>query len=421
MLSNLPWSPSRKRRDASEVDQVELASVEPGQSGRARRLLLGVLTLSLLALPTETGAIVRAVFVDAYLQVSVFVAATLAIFYVLERKLDIDTAGILARHARWQVPIASFLGALPGCGGAVVVVTQFVNGRISFGSLVAVLIATMGDAAFLLLSQRPLFGLTVFVVGFCVGTISGYVVDKIHGPSFLQEADRQQAKTRTAHLSPPLPASLGAAAPVTPRPITPFQHLWLWLLLPGLVLGILGAAQVDLAEVTGRPWVGNAVAALGLLGGVLSFVAWVQRGGMALHTETVACASGQARLSPLARVVADTSFVSAWVIFGFLIFELTLHFTQFDLAAFFGTAAPVVPLLAILIGLLPGCGPQVITTTLFLQGYIPTSALLGNAISNDGDALFPAIALAPRAAILATVYSTIPALIVAYTFYALFE
>ena len=35
--------------------------------------------------------------------------------------------------------IASFfLGAIPGCGGAIIVVTQYIQGRISFGSLVAV-------------------------------------------------------------------------------------------------------------------------------------------------------------------------------------------------------------------------------------------------------------------------------------------
>ena len=48
-------------------------------------------------------------------------------------------------------------------------------------------------------------------------------------------------------------------------------------------------------------------------------------------------------------------------------------------------------------------------------------AELGNAISNDGDALFPAIALAPKSAILATLYSGIPAVIAAYSYMLLFE
>jgi hypothetical protein len=46
---------------------------------------------------------------------------------------------------------------------------------------------------------------------------------------------------------------------------------------------------------------------------------------------------------------------------------------------------------------------------------------MGNAISNDGDALFPAIALAPKAAIIATLYSAVPAIIVAYGYMYLFE
>ena len=75
----------------------------------------------------------------------------------------------------------------------------------------------------------------------------------------------------------------------------------------------------------------------------------------------------------------------------------------------------------IFFGFLPGCGPQVIVATLYLNGYIPLSAEIGNAISNDGDALFPAIALAPKAAILATVYSAIPAIIVAYSYLIFFE
>jgi len=75
------------------------------------------------------------------------------------------------------------------------------------------------------------------------------------------------------------------------------------------------------------------------------------------------------------------------------------------------------PLMGVLVGFIPGCGPQVLVSTLYINGVVPFSALLGNAISNDGDALFPAIALNPKAAILATAYSAIPAVILAYAFY----
>ena len=109
------------------------------------------------------------------------------------------------------------------------------------------------------------------------------------------------------------------------------------------------------------------------------------------------------------------------MISGFLVFEIFMYFTNIDLKIFFDLWLPLVPLVAILFGFLPGCGPQVVVATFYLNGYLPLSAELGNAISNDGDALFPAIALAPKAAILATLYSAIPAIIVAYSYFLIFE
>src|SRR3712207_5322265 len=51
---------------------------------------------------------------DGYIQVSVFVALTLAIFYALERRAGVDLSDLLNRYRVWQVPIAALLGATPG-------------------------------------------------------------------------------------------------------------------------------------------------------------------------------------------------------------------------------------------------------------------------------------------------------------------
>jgi hypothetical protein len=120
-------------------------------------------------------------------------------------------------------------------------------------------------------------------------------------------------------------------------------------------------------------------------------------------------------------VLQDTSFVTTWVVLAYLLFGLGVFVTGLDLGALFQAWTPLLPLVAILIGLLPGCGPQIVVTSLYLAGAVPFSAQLGNAISNDGDALFPAMALAPKAALLATFYSAIPALIVAYGYYGIWE
>ena len=121
------------------------------------------------------------------------------------------------------------------------------------------------------------------------------------------------------------------------------------------------------------------------------------------------------------RTIADTNFVTTWVVAAFLLFELSVYFFGLDLKNLFAGVAMYTPLMAVLVGFIPGCGPQVLVTTMYLSGIVPLSALIGNAISNDGDALFPAIAMAPRVAIIATLYSAVPALLISYGWLFLFE
>ena len=368
------------------------------QSGRAQItgsfLLAGLVFAAMAALPE----IVIPAMADAYIAVSVFVAATLAIFALIESRLKLGTDELLARYQGWHVPIAAVLGALPGCGGAVIVVTQFVNGRLSFGALVSVLTATMGDAAFLLLAQAPIDGMLIFAMGAVVGTLSGYAVDRIHGVDFMR----------------PKPAAHKNACPkeMNARP-GKVEWLWMALLLPGLVLGILQLLQIDSDAFFGPLQAYGPTEMIGLAGAVLSILMW---------SFTARGAENQLMGgSAVSRIVKTTNFVTVWVIVGFLIYEVGIHATGWDLGVFARTWAPLVPLFAVLVGFLPGCGPQIVVTTLYLSGTLPLSAQLGNAISNDGDALFPALALAPRAAMVATLYSAIPALMVAYSVFFLFE
>ena len=121
------------------------------------------------------------------------------------------------------------------------------------------------------------------------------------------------------------------------------------------------------------------------------------------------------------RTISDTNFITGWVILAFLTFEMSVYLADIDLTNIFNSYIYLIPLFAVVIGLLPGYGPQILITTMYLGGIIPLSAQLGNAISNDGDALFPAIAIHPKAAIIATLYSSIPALLVSYLYLLLFE
>ena len=349
---------------------------------RHRRIGVLMILLFYSLFPGDLGEVTRTSLFDAYIQVSVFVAATLLIFFSLEHFYKIDIGILMRKGDIWQVPMASLLGALPGCGGAVVVITAFARGNIRLGAMVAALIATMGDAAFLLLAKEPTTYLKLMSISIFAAVISGWTVDKFHRGELYSSEIKNFEKIGIGKLRVR-------------------DKLFMFFAVPGLFLGILQLAQIDVNNF------GILVTVFGLTGAFLSISIWVL---------SPISAVSSSKDHPFTRSSEETSFVTVWVIAGFLAYEYSYAFFGLDLEVLTEAAWFFLPILAVLVGFIPGCGPQVLVTTLYLNGIIPFAALIGNAISNDGDALFPAIALTPRMAVIATLYSAIPALIISYFF-----
>ena len=388
-----------KHQSTSTLAQPSLLE-KSGQALHGFMLVLPALLAGFTMITTDTdlGEVIFTSIADAYIQVSTFVAATLLIVFSIEKFFNVDVTAALRRDTFWQVPVAAALGALPGCGGAIIVVTQYVTGRLSFGSVVAVLTATMGDAAFLLIAQEPLTGLAIAVIGFVVGTLSGWIINVIHGSDFLRGGiakefeHNEDSSTRW------------------------IDYLWLVMMIPGILLAVLVATQVDADAFLANPLFDRPATLLGVIGGVLALSM-----RLAPRFGFLGDKAFSRNNTIVRRTIADTNFVTTWVVAAFLLFELSVYFFGLDLKNLFTGMALYTPLMAVLVGFIPGCGPQVLVTTMYLSGVIPLSALLGNAISNDGDALFPAIAIAPRVAIVATLYSALPALLVSYGWFFLVE
>jgi len=369
-------------------------------TGRDKRLIaLLLLTALVAAVPGLTDAAL-AVAADAYLEIAVFVAATLGLVLFGEKLFKTSIAEILNRHRALQVPVGALLGAFPGCGGAIVAVTQFTRGSMSFGGFVAALITTSGDAMFLLLAAEPATGLLVIAASVAVGIPFGYLLDALHGPAFLRPAAAAILR-RT-----------GADTPMKQAPLRLSDKIWLAAMVPMAVIAIPATmADIDLSEALG-PWVAVAAVAATLF----SLALWVRDG------EPGACSEdGCSPSNATTQVLSGTNFVIAWVMFAMVGYEAILLVFDIEIESLLMASAALVPLMAIMVGFIPGCGPQIVVTSLYVSGALPLSAQLGNAIANDGDALFPALAVAPRAAAAATVYSAIPAFALAYTVYFLME
>lgn len=364
-----------------------LADQPPWPQFRVKRVVVFGVLAALALWPGALGALTREQLSSAFLQVSVFVAITLFLFYFLEDVFGVNFANALNRAGRAQVPIAALLGMLPGCGGAVMVVAAYSAGRIGFGAVVAALTATMGDGAFLLIATRPDAALVVLPVSFVAGILSGWIVDKLHHKQFHDPG--------------------GLACEISPRIGRVRMIDWMFLVfgLPALIVGGAGLANIEIDQIAGIP-----TAWIGLAGAFTALAIWATSplDGITNPTDPA-----------ITRMTEETGLITVWVIGAYLAYDYAASYLGLDLNALFATIAPLLPLIAVLIGFIPGCGPQVVVATMYISGALPFAALIGNAISNDGDALFPAIALNPRAAIVATLYSAVPAIVVAYGFYLL--
>jgi hypothetical protein len=276
------------------------------------RLLLPISLCVFLFLP-QTGGVTLKVLADAFWQVAVFVAFTLAIYHVFSDKISklyVSKNGV--RRPFYEVVTASFMGVLPGCGGAIIVITQFISGKMSFGAVTAVLTATMGDAAFLLLATEPLTGLGMVGLCFSVGIASGVVVNKLHGADFLRQVNKDSE----------ISSKETPSADKIPKRLRIQGVLWQWLMVPGTLIGLLIAGQVDVADLLG---VSHRILEITGAVIVLSFIfLWAATRKVTHYESMVSEDKKYKQIKAFQKVALDTNFVVSWVVVAFLAFEFTM-------------------------------------------------------------------------------------------------
>ena len=369
---------------------------------------------------------------DGFVQVSAFVAVTVLAFSYLQYRTDGRLVRRLEENRRAGPLVGAVLGLTPGCGGAIVVMPLYVRGSVSFGTVVATLVATAGDAAFVILVLAPEAALYAYGIAFVAAVLFGYAID-----TFGLGVSRVDSAVKRLH---PALTDGGVAAPLAGNQVHHYDEAagcdahdgpvrdselmrtvthaalvaWWVAAAVGLGAGVLyllrGAPEVPMVA---GPTFAGAFTVAGLLGTTLSaylyFVGrkYVGHGDVGRARDTFGSVS-----ETLTHAAMETSFVTVWVVAAYLLYEYGIAFTGFDVAAAAAAAGVLAPVAGALVGLVPGCGPQIVLATAYAGGAIPFSALVANAISQDGDALFPLIAIDKTAAVVASIYTTIPALVV---------
>ncbi|MDM4719373.1 putative manganese transporter [Micromonospora sp. WMMA1363] len=350
---------------------------------------------------------------DAFMQVGVYVAVMVALFGWLRwRYGDRVTDGLTRRRRRLGPLVGALLGVTPGCGGAIILMPLYARRKVSFGTTVAALAATMGDSSWVVLAWNPMFALQLHALLFVVGLATGYVVDALG-----IDPARSVRRTPTPGMSLE-PAGLAAAGgpdlAVSRRllggllPRVPASTAFWGLTTPAFVVSVPVVFQMVSPEALTRilwgidPYLGLGV--LGTLTAALIFAAGRGR----LADDSLETAQPRSFAAALRHSAHEASFVTVWVAVAYLAWEVVTHTTGFD-----GSQLALTGLLGVLVGatvgLIPGCAVQIVFTGLYVSGGIPLPTLVANAISQDGDALIPLAALRRRSAVLATVITTAPA------------
>jgi hypothetical protein len=383
---------------------------------------------------------------DAFLAVTVFVAAMVLLFSWLQYATAGRFVDWIRANRRLQPVIGAIMGITPGCGGAIVMMPLYARGYVTYGTVISTLIATLGDAAFVLIggaiANPSLIGpvVMVHVISLVVGIIWGLGIDALgitpssplgrFGPNAPVSSLPDNDPTEDFDVRDDLPREEpeGFAYKVVHQGYL----VWWGVTGIGLIFAILllvwgatgGGPELDLEDggMNLDPFtLGGFVSWIGLLGTILSIAIFAaQRSIFRDDSEASIGDKLESLRETTIHAAQETSFVTFWVVIAYLVFEFSMLLGGFDetrLAAYGAGIGAI--LVAAAVGLIPGCGPQIIVMTSYIEGILGFPGLVSNAISQDGDALFPLLVRHRAASLWATLHTALPAVLTGLILFAM--
>lgn len=312
------------------------------------------------------------------LNTAVMITGFVLAMMLLIEYLNVLTAGKwqekLVGHAWGQYLLGALLGATPGCLGAFAVVALYSHGVLTLGAVVATMIATSGDVAFVMLVLFPRQALVLTGVLFRLGLAVGAAVDAFAGsqrtraPAVCLEVhawERCECYPRGRILAQwrECSAARGTLATV------------MGLFLAGILAHQLGPAQWN--------WIRVSLVAVSAL--ALFIVGTVPDHFLEEHLWRHVAA----RHAPRVFLWRLGALIAMHVLTNVLHLEAAIRSGRW-----------IVLLIASLVGLIPESGPHLIFVTLYAQGVIPFSVLLASSIVQDGHGMLPMLAHSRRECLL---------------------
>lgn len=271
-----------------------------------------------------------------------------------------------------QYLLSVLFGAIPGCLGSYTIVSLYSHRVVSFGALVATMIATSGDEAFIMLSLFPEKAIILFIIIGIVGFLSGIATDfftkKFNVDFHLHEHKFEVHEDESCPCFSISEIKLHLQNITFPR-----------ALLIGLMLILIGIQVHNIVELLEWNWINITLLVSNLFG--LFVVVTVPNHFLEKHLwEHV--------------LKKHLLKIFLWTL-GTL---LAIHFLEsfLNVNQWIEGNLWVVLVIAVLVGIIPESGPHLIFVTLFASGAIPFSILIANSIVQDGHGTIPLLALSKK-------------------------
>ncbi len=133
------------------------------------------------------------ILIDA-LRNAILITGLVVVMMMMIESLNIESKGLFFKGLRktkfGQVFIGALLGAIPGCMGGFATVSLYTHRMLSFGALVAMMIASSGDESFVMLAMIPEQAMVLFAVLFVIAIIVGVITDKIYDKRHAKACDK---------------------------------------------------------------------------------------------------------------------------------------------------------------------------------------------------------------------------------------
>ena len=323
---------------------------------------------------------------------AIMITSFVLMMMLLIEYINVQTRGewqkTLKQNRFEQYILAASLGILPGCLGAFTVVSLYSHKMVSFGALVAVMVATSGDEAFVMFSMFPQTAIWINLILFVLAIIVAFLVDivfknreyfrtglehefELHNEEKCNCFSKQDILNQIKHIT--------------------FHRAFLLTLFGIFLIAILSSV------IGGNIWDWKKITFT--LGSLISLfiITTVPDHFLEEHL--------------FKHVIKNHLLrIFLWTFSALLV----VHFIEqyLDITEWLKDNTTTLLLIATAVGIIPESGPHMVFVTMYAQGLIPFAVLLASSISQDGHGSLPILAVSTKVFIYLKLINVFIALVV---------